>query len=278
MIKKSKNRNQYKKTPEGFWVRNPFIENTPFIDINKTISDSDYPIFLENEFHNTVSKYPWIDSENISHKNLLIISDGVGYKNGIMPLLENLPKDVTVVGTNGVLRNWVKNFPIHYYVVNNPYQECLGFLPKNGPWPKCIASSRTNYKFLKSYRGNKFRYQPVPEKTFSCGTIKESPYFIDDYRNPICAAINIFSKMNVEKILLCFVMDGYLENKPGTIKIENIYSYSQQILANNIVNECLYWIKERKISIGNLSLLHELKNAKYITTENIKEFFESETG
>ena len=90
---------------------------------------------------------------------------------------------------------------LNYYVVNNPYQECLYYYPQIvRSWPKCIASIRTNPNFLEVYQGLLYIYSPTNGQGFS-GVQIDTPYSIDDYRNPVCAAINLSYKFKVKKLL-----------------------------------------------------------------------------
>jgi len=87
-------------------------------------------------------------------------------------------------------------------VINNPYKEAMNYMsPKNALYfPACIASTRTYHEFVKRYLGNLYLYEPTPETNF--GTRKEGHrYFIDDYRNPICAAIGIAYQFGVKKLM-----------------------------------------------------------------------------
>src|SRR5581483_5776715 len=90
-----------------------------------------------------------------------------------------------------------------YFIVNNPYPECMSYLPTNRPLPKCIVSSRTYPEFVRQYRQRKgaiYKYNPSRERKF--GGVADSIYCVDDYRNPICAAVGLAYRFGAEKLLV----------------------------------------------------------------------------
>src|SRR5262249_36968102 len=94
---------------------------------------------------------------------------------------------------------------------------------------RCIASVRTYPEFIKKYEGNVFQYSPVPSENYG-GLSTEADYLIDDYRNPVCAAISLAYRWNVKFLLLLFCDSVYAEEKPGMEKLSNgFWSYPQQI-------------------------------------------------
>ena len=72
-IKKHSNGNQYLLTEQNMWVRNFDKSHVSYLDINKTITDKDHFIFLENEVQNGLNRMPWIDSEPFYHENIIKI-------------------------------------------------------------------------------------------------------------------------------------------------------------------------------------------------------------
>ena len=151
-IKSNPDGNKYILTNENMWVRKFTAEGISFVDINKTIKQSDHFVFLENEVKNNLQKHTWIDSENYDMRKVLIVSDGYDFSNK-HKILANIPKDVTIIGVNGSLNKWsIPNRSLNWYLSNNPYEECLHYLPRrNKILPKCIISPRTNHKFVSSY-------------------------------------------------------------------------------------------------------------------------------
>jgi hypothetical protein len=229
---------------------------------------------MENEFWNNKNRYPWIDYENFIYDTAIIISDGYDLDN-IYPFIENLSsKDkICLIGVNGILKNWKCRKSLNYYVVNNPYEECLSFLPNhNRTLPKCVASNRTNYLFLQNYNGTKYRYSPVSEENFCFNKNSENFYQLDDYRNPICASIGLAYRFKVNKIIFLCCDDVFKESKPGSTPVDDqVYCYDQQNLATEIIDSYLHWIKNN-IDIAYYCRWKKIKNADYIDIRNMDEF------
>lgn len=277
-IKKYPNGNRYILTAQNKWVRDFTRKAVPFLDVNKTIKPEDHFLFLKNEFENSINHYTWIDSEKIYHPNIIIISDGYNFEKA-QKVLETLPSNVICMGVNGSLKKWKNVRNINYYIVNNPYEECMKFLPNlKKILPKCIASSRTNSKFLRNYNGSRFRYYSVNEKGFIGTGYREVSWQIDDYRNPICAAIALSYRFGVEKLLLLCCDDVFIEERPGSTQLENeFYIYPQHLIAHGIIDANLYWLKNQDfydIKIGNCSSGPIYKNAENVDMEKIINFFE----
>jgi len=277
-IKKSSNGNQYLLTDQGKWVRNFCKTTVPFMDLNHTISSKDHFIFLKNEVQNSMNKHTWVDSEMFIHPNIVIISDGFDFQRK-HKLLAELPKNVTVMGVNRSLAKWELNKSMSYYVVNNPYEECLKYLPKiNKTAPKCLASVRTNYEFMENYRGAKLKYYPVNENSYSTLGSKEVTWQIDDYRNPVCAAIGLAYRFGVEKLLLLCCDNAFKDERPGAMQLENkLWIYPQQDLAHGLIDGNLYWLKNhphKEILIGDCSSGPRYKNASYIDEDKIISFWD----
>ena len=172
------------------------------------------------------------------------------------------------------------NRPMNYYLVNNPYSECMSFLPtEHRYYPTCISSIRTNPDFILRYRGQKVKYYPTFEKTFS-QTAKDARCSIDDYRNPICAAISVAYQMKATKILLFCCDDSFDGERPGAEKLKNgLWTYPQHLLANSLVEGNMYWLSHqpyKRIRIGLHSSGPECENLPYINEDSLCNFFESE--
>lgn len=266
---KKKHKNEYLLTQENLWVRNFTKNSVPYIDINKTIQQKDHFTFLKNEIMNGQARYPWV--EKFHHRNIIIVSDGYDFKER-QKLLEELPKDITIIGVNGVLTKWnIKKQP-NYYVINNPYPQAMLYLPKNLKAPKCIASCRTNYNFLSNYKGIKYRYAPVNELSYNGTDRRETNLQIDDYRNPICASINLAYHFGAEKILLFCCDSVFKDKRDGAEILENgMYEYPVQKIAHGLIDGCCYWLKN-KILTKDYSSGSKYENAQYI--KDIFSFFE----
>lgn len=277
-IKKTIDGNQYLMTDQNKWVRNFTKPTVPFVDINNTIDPRDHFLFLKNEVQNNLRRYSWIDSEKFHHPNIVIVSDGFDFQRK-QKLLAELPKDVTIIGINGSLAKWELPRSMNYYVANNPYKDCMKYLPRGKKtYPKCIASARTNFEFLENYRGTKFKYYPVNETSYSTLGIKEVSWQIDDYRNAVCAAIGLAYHFNAEKVLLLCCDDAFKEERPGAKKLDNgLWLYPQQEIAHGLIDGNLYWLKNqsyKEIYIGDCSNGPNYKNSTYICEERIANFWE----
>lgn len=274
-IKVYKDGNEYIRTNQNMWVRNFTKINCQSIDLNKTYNSQDYFVFLKNEIQNNMQKYLWIHNENISHEKILIVCDGYGFDKK-QKLLAQIPKDVTIIGVLGSLARWpVNNRLMNYYVVNNPYSDCLKYFGKRHirHFPKCIASIKTNSDFLSNYRGNIYKYMPVYESSYSSRFQKEASVQIDDYRNPICAAIQLAYMFNPQKIFLLGCDDSFDNERPGAEKLENgLYQYPQQRTAHELIDAKLFWIKTlvyQEINLYYNSNGLKFENATYIDEEEI---------
>jgi hypothetical protein len=287
-IKKSKN-NEYIRAG-GVWVRNftkPYVSS---IAISNLVGDDDYHRVIYNESVNVGSGYNSIAEEkNIRFKKVVIISNGYQFEQKHRELLD-FPSDVFVIAVNGALRNWklmsgIRKRPINCYVVNNPYNECFTFMPHKSSlyFPTCVASVRTNPEFLKKYAGNVYTYEPTPEKNFGVKSRVEK-YYIDDYRNTVCAAIGLAYQFGVRKLLLMCCDDSLFEKqKDAAVQLENgLWTYPQQLKSHEIIDANLYWLthdKLDKVVAANYSCGPKYNNATYIDKkENALEFFEDSEG
>ena len=267
--------NEYIKTDSNMWVRNFTKTNCPQVDLNKTYNPSDYFVFLKNEIQNSMQKHMWVNHENLNHDKILIISDGFNFEKK-QKILASIPKDITVIGVLGSLAKWnTNNRNMDYYVVNNPYKDCVKYFGKRHirNFPKCIASLKTNSDFVANYRGRMLKYLPVYEGGYTSKYAKETDTQIDDYRNPICAAIQLAFMFNAYKIFLYCCDDSFEGERPSAEKLENgLYQYPQQRIAHEIIDANLFWLKmlpyqEIKIFYNSNGLKFE--NATYIEEDEI---------
>lgn len=268
------------------WVRNFTKENVPYVNINETVDPKDYFTLLKNEIQNARMRYPWIDTEGFYHEKIIIVSDGYKFAEK-QKLLAGLPRDVAIMGVNGALVKWkLPQRTPNYYVVNNPYPECMQYLPRRArAFPKCIASTRTNFDFLAAYKGTKYRYYPVSEQTYSGLTEKEIEYQIDDYRNIVCAAIGLAYRFGAAKLLLFCCDDTFDDERPGAEQLPNgLWMYPQQRIVHGLLDASLYWLKDAlgdEIEIADHSSGPYYDNAAYIGEDKVLSFFdgaEHDTG
>lgn len=282
LFKSHKSKNKYLHSKLGnVFVRDFRPTNVAALDINDKFAKHDYNVFLNNELENKRKKHPIIDSEKFVHEKIVIVSDGCD-SDKKQDFLATLPKDVTIIAVNGVLAKWklVGNLhpdklkkSINYYVVNNPYEECLLNLPKKHSYfPRCIASIRTNYEFINNYRGITYFYEPV-SNTYYSGSSRFSDYQIDDYRNPICAAIGLSYRFGVKKLLLYCCDDVFKQHKAGSEEVNGYYVYPQQIIGQSIIDANLYWLKQAGIEIADHSSGLKYEHATYINLNEIVDFF-----
>ena len=159
--------------------------------------------------------------------------------------------------------------------MNNPYKECIKFLPtKHRYYPPCIASTRTNKQFLEQYIGSiRYLYQPVKDERYS-GVSANSLWSVDDYRNPICAAINLAYRFKVENLLLLCCDDTLREHRPASNPTHDGYwRYPQQEISEAIIDANLYWLRKTEVNVAHHSAGSKYEHAPYIDLERIPEFF-----
>jgi len=276
-IKKHPNKNQYYLSEDNIWVRDFTRLNTANVDIN-TSNKQDFDVFFGNEITNRRRKYPRIDNEHLSFESIIIVSDGYNFNNLHRHLAEIPYKTAAIFAVNGALKKWdlIKNDPkrsINYYVLNNPFTESLSFLPKTHRYfPPCIASSRTYPEFLECYPGDKYLYIPAYNNYYK--TPFEQPnYYIDDYRNAICAAIGLAYRCNVRRLLMFCCDDVFKDERPAAIQLENgLWTYPQQMISHNLINSNLYWLKTTGVSIGMTGHGPKFVYSEYINESLILDF------
>lgn len=275
-IKKHPNGNEYIRAG-NLWVRNFTKNGLAAIQLDNLFPKEDFDIVLKNEKLN--SNYPNISNETINFKKIIIISDGYGFEEK-QKILSNLPKDVCILATNKSLAKWKlftpdvasdKRRAINGYIVNNPFKEAMHFLPdkENKYYPTCIASTRTNCEFLKKYLGDVYTFVPTFEKRF--GFNNSERYSIDDYRNPICAAIGLAYQFGVKKLMLFCCDDSFADDRPNSERLPNgLYTYKPLIRSQEIIDANLYWlthIEDDEIVVSDYSSGADYKNAAYIKSE-----------
>jgi hypothetical protein len=275
MIFKKKQRNKYLLSEAGIWIRNFCNSTAPYLDINKLDSERDYKIFLDNELANAKSIRGTFEPSRTNYQNIVIVSDGHGFKTA-QKLLSDM-RNVHVVGVNGALRHWDaggKN--MSYYVVNNPFPECKRWLPTRVYFPTCVASIRTYPPFVKNYKGPLFFYSPTPNRHYSTPHKSLRPY-LEDYRNPITSAISMAYLLGVQKLALFCCDDSFEDERPASIKLDNgLYCYPQQIKSQHIIDSCLYWMKENGVEVADCSGGIQYNNATYLGPNELVDFFKED--
>lgn len=274
-IKSYADGNQYIRTPQGMWVRNFTNLKQKYKNINKTYNRQDFFTFLKNEVQNSMQRFSWIENENFLHETVVIVSDGYDFENK-QKLLEKIPKNVTLIGVLGSLSKWNIKRSLDYYLVNNPYETCMKYFNRRmRAMPKCIASLKTDSNFLMNYRGLVYKYLPVYEEEYKSKYIKEVSLQVDDYRNPICAAIHFSFLFGSSKVFLFCCDDSFSGERPAAEKLENgLYQYPQQKIAHDLIDAKMYWlnkIKYQEIDIFDHSSGSVYNNATYISEEQFLE-------
>lgn len=279
-IKKVK-KNKYILSRDKIWIRD-FCSIDQGLDINN-LYDKENKLWLDNEFANLKKSRLDLPLE-VKYENLIICSDGFGWKEK-QKIIGNIPNSVAkIIGTNGSLSKWdmvgekaeIKRV-MSFYVVNNPYPECMSYLPKkHSYYPNIISSIRCYPKFIDNYRSQPYFYIPSIHENYSV-----LPNLInltlDDYRNPICAAISLAWKLRVKKLLLFCCDESFIDNREGSIQMENgLYQYPQQIMSQNIIDKQLYWLRQNDVEIFDHSSGIKYENAEYIREDDIFSFFSKE--
>ena len=265
---------------DGIWVRNPYC-NYESVDINDLYPE-EKNLCLENEHVNS-TKFKVEFPDNVQYENVIICSDGYDWKSKQKFLAEIPNEAAKIFGTNGALSNWemLGRKPgdlkrgMAFYVVNNPYKECNKYLPsKHSYFPSIVASTRTYPEFIKNYRNEIYFYNPPNSLNYSCNANKVN-FYLDDYRNPICAALSLANVVRARNIILFCCDEAFEDERPNSIKMPNgLYQYGQQILAQKLIDKQLYWLKKKDIKIFDHSSGIKYENAEYIDLESMLSFFQ----
>lgn len=279
IIKLHRNQNRYFLTRSGMWVRDFTRPSSSPQDINKLVKSSDYNLFYDNELAITAMNLAGIEAELIYAPNVVIISDGFDFDKK-QEFLSKIPNDVVVIGTNHSLAKWKRLRRMDWFLANNPYEECTSMLPKHPYYPKCIVSSRTNPYFVRNYRsrlGVVYKYAPVEDKFFSSRLAGRPSFVVDDYRNPICAAIAIAYKWGVQRLMLLCCDDAFEGERAGADKLPNgLWMYPQHKISHSLIEGMLFWLmaqKYNKVMIANHSSGPDYRGVPYIQDERVANYF-----
>lgn len=282
---KKVNKNEYIRAGD-MWVRNFTKTNIKTFSINSLCS-AERELLIQNEMVNTnrIDAYS-VGEEKFEFPFVILVSDGYGFDIK-QEMLSHMPKEVAIFSVNRSLAKWKllgENIrpdlrrSINFYIANNPYNECMSYLPReNNYYPACVLSTRTNPEFVSKYYGNKFLYHPTPEVSYGGKTDKSVSYYIDDYRNPVCAGISLASQMKVRRLLLFCCDDSFENERPGAERLENgLWQYPQHNTSHQIIDASLYWLTNQKdypVKVGSFSSGKSYVNAPYIQPDKIMEFF-----
>lgn len=273
-VKKTKNEYIY---AGDVWVRNFTKLNSQFTQETNLLHKEDFNTILHNERSNFTLNLPYLSDETFYFPNVVIVSDGYDFDKRVESLRQMPSNTICVIAVNKALKKWrwvgIENpRPINFYLINNPYDEAQFYLPTKY-FPTCIASSRTSHEFLSNYPGIRYLYEPTPEKGY--GYEKTQKYFIDDYRNPIAAAMSIAYRFGAQKIMLMCCDDSFEQEKPGAVQLENgLWTYQQHIRSQEILDTNAYWLQQAGVKVANYSSGLEYSNAAYIQSdEEVENFF-----
>lgn len=277
-IKKFRN-NEYVLS-EGLWIRNPCSAASP-LDIN-SLGREETKVLLDNEIQNM--RIPGLQMDNLNKVNMekaVICSDGFGWSARQLALAK-MDKAVKIIGVNGSLTKWSMvgekaecKKSMAFYLVNNPYRECMGYLPKSHRYyPNIVASTKTFPDFLKQYGSEPFFYKATRDLNYS-GASSETSLSLDDYRNPVCAAISLAWKLGVKRLALLCCDESFEDERPNAVKMKNgLYQYPQQIMCQRIIDKQLYWLRRAGVKIADCSSGIEYESAEYIEIDGLEQFFE----
>lgn len=289
IVKKHKSGNEF-IFAGGMWIRNFTKEVIQPVSLSSMFQSDEFDAIVQNEELN--KNYPKISEENIFFDKMVIVSDGHNFEN-IHTIISKFPKNVAVLTVNKALKKWklIGNHvrdedrrTINAYVVNNPHEEARFYLPEKDHqyFPVCISSTKTNAAFLKKYKGDIYTYVGNQETKF--GMVRNEVYYIDDYRNPICACIGLAHRFKVKSLMLMCCDDSFDDQRDFAVKLENgLWTYPQHIKSHEIIDANLHWLthqQEKEIKVANYSSGPDYVNAAYISSEEeaIRFFSDNEEG
>jgi hypothetical protein len=278
MIKKHPNNNHYLRTQGGIWVRNPYVTKVKPYDINETTDVGHSELCVKNEFKNSERRAPGFSVENWELQHVVIVGGGVDVRKKLQ-LVKTLGKDVKIIVVNDGLNDWdvrLANRSPDLYVVNNPYPEATNYLPRAGKLaPRCLASVRTNSTFVEKYPSQLFTYHPTPSSTYHSGQVQDC---LDDYRNPVAAAISFAARSGLKKLLLVACDASFRDAREGSEKLPNgMRQFPVYNQAHHMLDGLAYWLRESGVKVGDSSSGPKFDRAEYISDEQWLRFF-SEDG
>jgi hypothetical protein len=271
-VKHHRNRNDYYYAGENIWIRDFTKNHVIPVDVNNLITPNDTQLMLANETENSKKTLQRIDTESFTHHSMIIVNTGYLFKEK-HALLDEIKDNVAIMGVNDALNMWMIKRRINYYIVNNPFSNCVNYLPQRQNWVRCIASKRTNYEFINRYKGLVYQYSPVNNQYYS-GLHEPHDYEIDDYRNPICGALGLAFRFKVQKVLLFCCDEGSVTERPGMVSGDKgLWAYPQQVLAHKLIDGNLHWLAKAGVKIGHYPDVLTYANSKQVSEDEIATFF-----
>lgn len=271
---------EYVRTPGGVWVRNFTKGSKTAPDINNLTTPEERGMLLRNRVDNLAANRYLQRMEAWHRPKVVVVSDGHNFKRGL-DALRSLPPDVTVIGVNRSLAKWDHGGrKMDLYLANNPYQECMLNLPRRAvAWPPCLASTRVYPEFLANYGGHVLAYEPACEENFGW-EVDSGAFRLDDYRNPVCAAVHLAERWGVERLALLCCDDSFAEERPAAVPAKNgLWCYPAHRSAHEVVDAMLGWMVrsgKREVAVADASEGPDCVSAEYIAPESLQAFFSEE--
>lgn len=277
IVKLHRNKNRYLLSRTGLWVRD-FTRAARPQDINRLVAEADYSMLWANELANTAEHIPNIGAENVFAPNVVIVSDGHDFDKK-QDVLNSLPKNVVIIGTNRSVAKWRGPRRMDWFVANNPYPECMASYPQRGYFPNCIVSSRTNPEFVRRYKASRsamYKYAPMEDEHFS-SRVSDDGVQVDDYRNPVCAAICLAYRWGVQRLVLFCCDDSFAGERPGADRLHNgLWTYPQHNVSHGLIEGMLFWLLIQKfnpVRVASHSAGPDWRGVPYIRDEEVARFF-----
>lgn len=272
--------NRYVLSRGGIWVRD-FVGQGPGPDINNLTSPEERVFLLGNRQKNLAS-FPVVPGVwKHTRDKVLVVSDGNGFEK-CGDVLAALPKDVYVVGVNRAWAKWgAKWRRMDLFLANNPYEEAVQMARKKDDVkpPPCLFSTRTCPEFLKRYGGNLSRYEPACEENFAW-KVDSGVLRLDDYRNPVCGAIHLASRMGALKIALLCCDDSFTRQRPTAVEARPGYwHYQSQATAQGVADAMFWWLRQggrHDRGLADASRGQPFSNAENINHDDLPRFFSDE--
>lgn len=266
--------NQYLNIEKNIWIRNFTLKHVDPIDINNLNQEEEIKTLIDNELTNNSFKLPKFEARDLSNKNVFIVSDGFGFDE-INNILEKINiRNKFIILTNNSLKKW-DNFNVlpDLFVENNPYKNALNNI-NSRIFPNCLLSSRIYPEFINLYKYKNINfYNPTPSLKFNSLYKNEIKNYLDDYRNPICAAINYSFVCNAKNIYLLYCSEAMEKEKPSSVLHNDgiHFQYEQNKLSDKIIDGMIFWYrKNNKFSnIFYSGLQKSFKFGTYINQEDL---------
>jgi hypothetical protein len=235
------NQNQYVLVDPNIWVRNFTKKVAKPVDINNLYNESEYENLTNNELASSIYNYPYLEEGFFQNKNVVILCDGYGYKESKQYVEKLNSQNYFIICLNTTLSLWEnKNRTPDLFLNNNSTKDCLRHANNKISVP-CVCSTRVNMDFYKEHRGPIRRYGITESLNLHFDRLPGQTIRLDEYRNPVCAAVHLCWVNNIKNIILVGCTNGTIEEKMGTIKYGNLYKLPSQKISDEIIDAMLMW-------------------------------------